>query len=51
MRGLCGDIGGAIFFENKGGTEIRLICNRVLVDDEAINMEELLNNIPDAIES
>ncbi len=51
IRGLCGDIGGTISFNNNGGTEIRLICNRVLIDDEEINMEELLNNIPDAIES
>ncbi|HTD42011.1 MAG TPA: histidine kinase dimerization/phosphoacceptor domain -containing protein [Mucilaginibacter sp.] len=51
IRGLCGDIGGKVLFNNKGGTEIRLICNRVLVDEEVINIEELLNDIPDAIES
>jgi two-component sensor histidine kinase len=51
VKGLAGDIGGTTSFNNNGGTEIRLICNRALVDDEVINMEELLNNIPDAIES
>ncbi len=51
IRGLCGDIGGTVSFGNNGGTEITLICNRVLVVDEVINMEELLNNIPDAIEN
>lgn len=51
MKGLCADIGGKIVFNNKQGTEIRLTCNRMLVDEEITNIEELLNNIPDAIES
>ena len=49
MKGLSADIGGTIKFHSNGGTEIKLICNRVLVDDEITNVEELLNNIPDAI--
>jgi len=49
MKGLCADIGGTILFNNNKGTEIKLVCNRILVDDEVINTEELLNNIPDAI--
>lgn len=51
IKGLCADIGGNIEFNNQPGTEIKVICNRVLVEDEAVNIEELLNNIPDAIES
>jgi two-component system, sensor histidine kinase PdtaS len=51
IRGLAREIGGAVSFCNKEGTIIKLICNPVLIDDEVNNMEELLNNIPDAIES
>ena len=51
IKGLCADIGGKITFSNKSGAEIRLTCNRVLVDEEVTNIEELLNNIPNAIES
>jgi two-component sensor histidine kinase len=48
IKGLCDDIGGKISFNNDTGTEIKLICNRIPAEEEVINMQELLNNIPDA---
>jgi two-component sensor histidine kinase len=50
IRGLTGDIGGKVSFNNEHGTEIRLVCSRTLVDDDEINIQELLNNIHDPTE-
>ena len=51
IKGLAGDIGGTISFATHEGTEIRLVCARVLVEDPELSVEELLNNIPDAMEA
>lgn len=48
MKGLSGDIGGKIAFSNNNGTEIKLICQRTFVIDESIDLEELINNIPNS---
>lgn len=50
IKGLTGDIGGTITFNTGQGTEIRLVCPRVFVEDAEPGVEELLNNIPDAME-
>jgi two-component system, sensor histidine kinase PdtaS len=49
IKGLTGDIGGTISFNTLEGTEIRLVCPRVLVEDPEQSVEELLNNIPNAM--
>ena len=51
IKGLADDIGGKICISNDNGTIIILECSHTLKVDEVTNIQELLNNIPDAIES
>jgi len=50
IKGLTGDIGGTISFNTDHGTEIKLVCGRVLAEDEELRVDELLRNIPDDME-
>ena len=50
IKGLTGDIGGSISFNTDHGTEIKLVCGRVLAEDEELRVDELLRNIPDDME-
>lgn len=47
IKGLCGDIGGVVTFSNNPGTEVCVVCPETLIDDESIDIEALINLIPD----